>query len=56
MEKLSKANSVKMLKENKLLLQEIDHLKRQLTEARRFRAITPVRSKYNTKQLPDSLA
>jgi regulator of replication initiation timing len=52
-EKLSKANSVKMLKENKLLLEEIDHLKRQLTEARRFRARTPTR-KYNIKQFGDS--
>ena len=43
MEKLNKANSVKMVKENKLLLQDIEELKRQLTEARRFTARTPVR-------------
>jgi hypothetical protein len=54
MEKRNKGNAAKMLTENKLLLQEIDHLKRQLTEAKKFRARTPTR-RYTHNQFPSSL-
>ena len=44
-EQLNKSNSAKMLKENKILLREIDRLKKEVIESKKFKAKLPMKRK-----------